>query len=322
MEDILKRLKFDVMKDPPGKVLLCIMLPLLLVNIISIFTASLTNSIYSRSIGPDAFAVTALVSTLIDALYNIVGGVVSAAWIRTAPAFQQKDRRHAENGAINAMYAVILITLLTSGLMLVLTEPLLKILHIPAEISDSVKLYYQIRIGSYILVALSTYLLNVINGICGAIDIFCANLINNVGATLTSALLLLLLKLGVCGLALIAACTAFLLCLFAWGLLKKKGLRFSPDKYRYKPSPAMIGGIIRYGLLLSLQSVLCSAGYLAVSIQTNRFLPLDYITVLSVSLPLTVAMSAFSSACAVFVPPNYAAGRKKRVFSSYNIVTV
>lgn len=309
------------MKDTPGKVLICILLPLLSVNIVSIFTASLTNTIYSHSIGAEAFTITALVSTLISALQNVVGGVVSAAWIRTAPSFQQQDRRHAENSAVNAVYAVTLVAVAASGLLLALTDPLLQALHIPAEIYGAARQYYLVYISSYLLVSLSSYFLSVVNGICGSMGIFWANLFSSISSALMAFLLLQLLKLGIPGLALVGAGAAVLLLLFTSYLLRKKNLHFSPDKKRYKPDPALIVGIIKYGLLLSLQSLLCSAGYLAVSIQTNRFLPLDYITVLSVSLPLTVVMNAFSSACAVFIPPNYSAGKKKRVFKFLKLAT-
>jgi Na+-driven multidrug efflux pump len=94
--------------------------------------------------------------------------------------------------------------------------------------------------------------------------------------------------------------------------LRRRGFRFGFDARRYRPDRRLIGSILRYGLLLTLQSLLCNVGYVAVSIQTNRLLPLDYITVLSVSLPLTGVMSAFSAACAVFVPANHAAGQQKR----------
>ena len=317
----MKKLQFDVLHSSPGRVLLCVMLPLLAVNGISLLTVALTNEIYSSSIGAPAFTVTALVANLMSVLQNIVGGAVSAAWIRTAPAVQQADRHTAENHAVNAVYAVVIITVVTGGLMLVLTDPLLAALYIPAQVWDAVRQYYQIYISTYLLTAVSSYFLSVINGVCSAAGIFWANLVSSCSSTLAAGLLVGLLRLGIPGVALVAALAAALLLGFALLLLRRRGFRFGFDARRYRPDLRLIGGILRYGLLLTLQSLLCNVGYVAVSIQTNRLLPLDYITVLSVSLPLTGVMSAFSAACAVFVPANHAAGKKKRNLAFLRLAT-
>ncbi len=318
----MKKLQFDVLKDPPGKVMLLVMLPLLAVNGIALLTTAFTNELYSRSIGPLAFTVTALVSTLIGVLQNVVGGVVSAAWIRTALSFQKEDVREAENRAVNAVYAVAGITVMCCGLLLVLTEPLLSLLQIPAQVRGAVRQYYRIYVGGYLLSAVSSYFLSVVNGVCSVAGIFWANLLSSCGSALTAGLLVALLGLGVPGLALVAALTALLVVIFAVCLLRRRGLRFGFEARRYRPDLRLIGSILRYGLLLALQSVLCNAGYLAVSVQTNRLLPLNYITVLSVSLPLTGVMSAFSAACAVFVPVNHAAGQRKRTRAFLWLATV
>ena len=318
----MKSLQFDVLHDSPRRVLLCVILPLLAVNGISLLTAALTNEIYSRCIGEAAFTVTALVATLMGALQNIVGGVVSAAWIRTAPAVQQQDRRAAENRTVNAVYAVALITAAACGLLLALTEPFLSLLQIPAQMLDAVRQYYRIYIGSYLLVSLSSYFLSVVNGVCSSAGIFWANLLSSCGSTLAAGLLVGLLGLGVAGVAGVAALAAAAVLVFSILLLRRRGLCLGPDAARWRPDLRLIGGILRYGLVLALQSLLCNVGYLAVSIQTNRLLPLDYITVLSVSLPLTGVMSAFSAACAVFVPANHAAGRGRRSLAFLKLATL
>ena len=151
----MKTLKFDVMWDSPFKVLLGVVVPLLLVYGISVFTTSVTNEIYSRTIGPDAFTVTSLISTLLSVMQSIVGSISVAAWIRTASTFQQDDRQTAERSMVSAVYAIIFVSAAVSGVLLLLTNPLLKALHIPAEIYSSVRQYYLIYIGSYFLCAIA-----------------------------------------------------------------------------------------------------------------------------------------------------------------------
>ena len=84
----------------------------------------------------------------------------------------------------------------------------------------------------------------------------------------------------------------------------------------------MLKDTICYGSLIISQTLLCSTSYLIVSVQANRYLTSDFISVLSVNLPLAGVFSALSSAVTVFCPRNYAAGNKSRLKQFFTLTTV
>ena len=90
-----------------------------------------------------------------------------------------------------------------------------------------------------------------------------------------------------------------------WFLFRRGGYFRAGERFR--PDWTLTAVILRDSLPIALQNLFCTAGYLIVTLQTNRLLPSDYITVLNVSLPLTGMMSAITSAGLAFLPPNFAA---------------
>lgn len=49
-------------------------------------------------------------------------------------------------------------------------------------------------------------------------------------------------------------------------------------------------------------------GNLLVTAQTNKFLSLDYLSVLGLNLPVSASMTSISTVCQLFVALNYSAG--------------
>ncbi len=174
----------------------------------------------------------------------------------------------------------------------------------------------------YLPAAIAALFLTIANGISSSSGIFWINIVIVALNFAASVLLLAAWKLDMVGLALSAAAGAVLQILFDLILFRKMGFRFSPAALFQNVDWATVFGIIRYGFLIALQNLLCTAGYLLVTYQANRFLPLEYISVLNVSLPLTGIMSAVSSACLAFCPQNYRPEQRGRLKSFFRLATI
>ena len=132
-------------------------------------------------------------------------------------------------------------------------------------------------------------------------------------------MLLGVFNLGVTGYALLSAFNSLLSLIYCIIIVARKGVGLKLNKENLKPDFKLIFSITRYGLLIALQTLLCSVGYFAVSIQTNKYLSLDYIAVTAVSLPISGPMGALSSAVSIFIPQNFAAGKTERVRKFLNM---
>lgn len=301
----------DYLRRSPFQSLCAICFPLLLINIISLFTTTLTNQLYSNHAGQAYFAVSGYLSSAVTFFGNIVGGVYTAAWIKIAHqhALHSKDVFSRAMG--NALFAMLLALAISVPLFLIFMRPVLRVLSVPDQYLSDAKLYYILYFSAYLPVALAAVMLTIVNGISNSRRIFWVNVFVIAGNLAAAVLLLVVFRLGFTGALLCGAGGAVIHLVFYWILFRHDG--YFRGAERFRPDWTTVGAILRYSVPIILQNFLCTAGYLCVSFQTNRLLSPEYITVLSVDLPLNGMLSAFSSAILAFCPPNFAAGRTDRL---------
>ena len=304
-------LQFDLLKDPPVKILLSICIPLALVSILSCFTGSITNILYSRYAG-EYFAVAGLISTVTTSLSMVMGGVISAAWIKTA-VYYKNQVLHSCSFFANALYSILLTDLILIALCLLFKRQIFHLFHVPNELYATVSLYYTVSICSCIFTSVASFLIYCINGVGSVLEILIGNAISSCGTALAAALLLRLFDAGIAGAALVTPVCALAVIAYGTILLRKKGIPLRLHADNWKPDLRMIGGILKVGFLMGAQCLLCQIGDICIGLQTNRLLSLEYISVLSVTVPLTAVFSSFSSAVNAFVPINYRMGHMERV---------
>ncbi|MBE6731920.1 MAG: hypothetical protein E7564_09550 [Ruminococcaceae bacterium] len=319
MNKIFKKLQFDVLEDNPIKVLLCIILPIIIVNVISLFTASITNDIYSRYVGQVVFTVTGLISTVVSAFVAFGNGVYSAAWIKTAGSFSKENRNNAGNKVYNSIYAIVIVDVIFALIFILMAEPIFAVANIPEEMKDETMVYYVYYIISYILVSISGLFSSIHSGIGSMFNLFTINLISTFSSAFAAFILLGVCNLGVFGVAVLAAFNSLLAMIYCVTIIIRKGVNVKINRENLKPDFKLIFDMTKYGMLIALQALLCSIGYFAVSIQTNKYLSMDYIAVTAVSLPISGPMGAFSSAISIFIPQNFAAGKTERVRKFLNV---
>ncbi len=307
--------------DSPAKILFAICFPLVLVNVVLAVTTTLTNQLYSRFVGPEAFSVTGYLSAVTTFFSGMVASVVSAAWIKTARFFLT-DKAEASRQMGHGFLAIFLVASGLALLLLLLVNPILSLLHIPAEILAPARTYYMLFILCYLPVPMAALFLTVVNGISSSSRIFWINIVVVALNFIAALVVLAALKLEMVGLALAAALGALLQIIFDVVLFRKSGFPFSLKALFGKIDWSAVLDIIRYGFLIALQNLLCTGGYLLVTYQTNRFLSLEFISVLNVALPLTGIMSAVGSACMAFCPQNLAPHQTDRLKKFFRLATL
>ncbi len=303
---------YDVLKDNPKKILLCVCLPLVITSVISWFTSGLTNTIYGR-FGGEYFAVQGMIGIVGFSLQQIVGCVVSAAWIKTAKYYVEKTPAEETPYLANSVYAAVIMETVLVAICLVGKSLIFRWFSIPVSLYKQASAYYVVYILSIYVTSIGTMCVTLVNGVGDVRDLLWGNLINSCGTTLVAAILLGVFRLGIVGAALITPANALILFVYAFFVLRKKGLPFPRKKAAFAVDKKLLCWILKTGLFMGAQSLLCQVGDIFISTQTNRYLSVDYISVLSVGLPFSSIFSAFSTAITVFVPPNYQAGNHKRI---------
>lgn len=305
--------KYDIQKDSFWKILFSIGFPLLSVNVISIFVSFFMNDLYSRYVGELYFTVAGAISMVTNSGLQIITCVVSAVWIRNASFYVQGKGTEAERYIGNSFYTVVFSGLLISFISLACTKLFLKMLYVPDEIYAETRIYYMVYMSLLVVSGISILLRNINDGLGNSIDIFIGNFTNTFGLVVAGILLLVVLKTGLVGTVLLSYVCALFVIIVCGVCLKRRDFHLLPNKGHVRPEAKIIWGNIRYALLLILQIGLCIIGELFVTAQTNKYLSLEYITVTSVSLPITGPMSIMSSVCMIFLPQNYKKGNAVRV---------
>ena len=305
--------KIDFLRDKPVSILLRLCLPLIVVNLVQIFTTMLTNSLYSLFVGETLFTVIGYLSTVTDAYLSLTYSVMSAAWIKTAHYHALYDRQTAQQKTIQAIYSVLPVVGTSLVLILLFRDPILHAFHVPPDYFAVTRQYFTIWICSYSLMPVAQLLLLVTNGTSSSGRILLANFLTVFITAFNAVILLAVAKLGMVGAALLPLCNAVLQLLVYVILFRRSGFfrNFRPEDFL--PEWRVLFDIICYGLLITLQTMLCVVGNLATGLQANRYLTYDYISVLNVSIPITAVMDSIAQACSAFYPQNYGAGLTDRV---------
>lgn len=314
--------RIDYLNDSPSSVLCSICLPLIVVNIVLAFTTTLTNELYSRFVGQSVFSIMGYLSAVTTSFGSIVTSVMSAAWIKTAHSYGYPNKSIAERQMFHGLAAIAIVEIACALPLLLLADPILQLLNIPIEIYGAAKRYYLIYILFYLPVPLAALFLTIVNGTSSSSRLFWINIIVVGTNALSAVLLLAVFKAGLVGVALQPMMGALIQIGFYIVYFRRNGFHFSLRRAAARLDWRQVFSIIRYGLLIALQTLLCTLGYLLVTYQANRFLTLEYISVLNVSLPLAGIMSAVSSAGIAFLPPNYAEGRCDRLRRFFAISTI
>lgn len=301
----------DYLRISPSRALWSVCAPLILVNLVLAVTTTLTNRLYSQYAGQTYFTVTGYLSVATTLFVNVVSSVYTAAWIKIAHQFALHDHPTVTRAMKNAGFTVLLASAACAGLMLLLTEPVLHALNVPPAFGADARLYYILYLIAYLPSALAALFITIVNGIGSSRRIFWINIIVICANLLAAVLLLAVFRMKLIGAALSSALGAALHLLVYWFLFRREGYFRAGERFR--PDWMQTAAILRDSVPIALQNLFCTAGYLIVTLQANRLLPSDYITVLSVSLPLTGIMSAITSAGLAFVPPNFAAGNAARI---------
>lgn len=301
----------NYLEDSIPSIFVMLGFPILISSVAAVFLSLIQNKVIS-AFCPEYFTVFAVLTSFLTVVTNIATSIVSAAWAKYAGSFATKDEK-SRNNLVNTFYTTLACQIAAELLVLILTDPILHLLNTPSAIYGEVKTFYILYVLASFFSALSGLALTLINGLESAMGVLAMNIASQAFPCGVLALFLCVFKMNIVGGALFtgiaAACTA-VLCFIL--LLKNKRCNL-PRREDMRVNLRECGSILRMATLIFLQVLCCNVGYIAVAAQTNKLLSLDYISVLSISIPITTGFTVFSTMISVAIPQNYLLGRYDRV---------
>ena len=300
----------DYLNDSVTQILIKLGSPIMLSTVVAVF-ATLINNYVLKSYCGEYFVVTSVLSALIGLISSIPGSVVSAGWAKYSASIVAKDNDAGKN-LVTVFYLLCFLQIVIAAIFLVFADRILHWLNTPPEVYDTVRVYFVVYLIAYFFVGLSTWMVTMTTGLESPRGILVINLVNILAPSVMVAILLGILRLGIVGAAVFTGAAAFLVIGFAGLMLVRHHLIVLPRGKDFRLDFRACLVLLRMSSIVFLQSLICTVGYLVVSTQTNRYLSIDYITVLSVSVPIVNGLSVFSTVITIAAPLNYLSGRFAR----------
>ncbi len=315
--------KNDLIHDSLLKIFAGVGLPVLISSVTSVFMAIINNKTFSVYF-PEYFKILAVLSALIGVLSNYSTGVVTAVWSNCSLSFVRRDEK-AGNNLVSGLFALFLCQAALIFLLVLTADPVLYALNTPQEIYSDVKNFYVLYLIGSFFMALGLMSVRLVTGLESRLCVLTVNLANICLPALVLYLSLAVFKWGLIGAAVYTGVNGLIISLVS-AVILIAGNSFN----RLKASDFGINfrfafSVLKQAFIIGFQDIICTAGYLLVTAQTNKYLSVDYISVLSVTLPVTSVMSVLSTMVAVVIPPNYQAGnydRTKKIFRLLFIICV
>ncbi len=313
----MQKLKFDVLNDPIKKIIVGVCVPLIIVTIISWLTTSVTNVLYSR-FGGEYFTIQGLIGIVLTSITQVVSCVITASWIKTAIYYKEKRSGDEKSYFATSVYVTVIVETLLIVLCLFAKRTIFSLFYIPEQLYESASTFYTVGLLSYYLTSFGYFGLTLLNGVGNSMQLLVGNLINSCGTMAVACLMLGVFKLDLVGATLIAPICGVILALYSLIVLKKNKIPLPKSAKGFRLDKKLFFSILKTGLLMGAQSLLCQMGDICISVQTNKFvdlglISLSFVEASSIGLPLTAVLNSFSTVCLVFIPPNHNAGNKKRV---------
>lgn len=306
-------MKHDVLKDSFWRILLCIGVPIYGASIVTMFTTVTVNDIYSNYAGQTAFSVMGVLNMALSIGNSVIGSMALAAWIKGEHAHRGEAQNDLDGHCLNVVTVLAFLALAIILIMLLGEKVIFRILNVPLDIWQETHEYYVVYVWVYLFYGISMFFgyVNTARGSSKAVLI--SNLLTPCGLVVTAFLFCKIFHMGVRGVALSVVIQYLLLAVVNYILLRKQGIIGNLFRKLQRMTVRPMIPVIRYGLLLAAQIVLCSISEIVLSIQTNRYLSVEYLAVIALIIPLGNFVSVATGMGNAFIPQNYGAGQMGRL---------
>ncbi len=303
----------NILEDKSFKIILSICIPLFIISIVQIPISILNNKIINNSGGERLFAILSSIGSITGFMTNFISAITNQAWIKSAKYYDKNG-----NGTkffIQGIYAIWIFNILLAIIMICASNPILNFLRVQEDFYNQAKTYYVIYVLTYIFTSTSTFIIQISNGTGSSLNILITNILTPILSIINSFLLLSVLNTDVYGLSLYTNVTSLLIAI----ILFIKLVYFKViDKFSFKylkPDFTFIFSIIKDGLFIAFQHIFAYIGIFIAERARNTYLSANFLSVISISIPVTILFSALSSSTYLFFPKNYAFKKLKRVKS-------
>lgn len=290
--------------------------PMILGNLLQQFYNVADTLIVGRFLGPGALAAVGSSFSLMTFLTSILLGLCMGSGVYFSMLFGAQKEEALKNGIFISFVSIGSITLVIEGLVLLFTEPMLKLLQIPAGIEKETHVYLQIIFSGIVF----TFLYNFFAALLRSLGNSMVPLIFLAAAAVINVVLdfvfILCFQMGVAGAAwaTILAQAASAVGILLYCMVRIPLLRFHRQHLHFEKK--ITRQILQYSLLTCVQQSVMNFGILMVQGLVNSFgitVMAAFAAAVKIDAFAYMPVQDFANAFSTFLAQNHGAGEKKRI---------
>lgn len=304
--------KMDMLQGPLTCNLLRFTLPIALSSIVQQLFSAADTAIVGRFTDANALAAVGTNTEIVALIVTVSAGLAVGANVGVARCIGRRETDRLPTATKTALWLGLLFGLLGMGIGQLAAAPLLGLIRTPASIFSAARLYLRLYLLGYPCLLVYDFGAAVLRAQGNSRDPFLALLLSGLANVGLNLFFVLVLRLGVAGVALATDLSNLPSALLVLRRLGKEGLLASTGP---RFSPAFAGEILKTGLPSAVQGAVFCFANLFVQASVNRFGE----TAIASS---TIAMhfeyftyyiiTAFGQTATTFTGQNYSAGQYRR----------
>lgn len=311
----------DMTSGNETSLLLKFSLPMLLGNIFQQFYNMVDSIIVGNYVGKDALAAVGMTASLNFLYFALCNGFATGAGVLMAQYFGMKNDKRVKDSIGNSAYLMLGMGILVSVVSVLLSKPVLVLLHAPAGIFEDALLYSRIVCGGLVSVVLYNGIAAMLRALGDSttplIFLIVASILNVIG----DLVLVLNFHMGVAGVALatILAQTLSALGCIIFAVCKNPYFRLGRENF--KPDRLLLVRCLKLGIPFGAQGGLIALSCVALQGVINRFGE-DVIAAFTATSRIEQLVqqpyNSLGMAVATFTGQNLGAGKIERVKRGYH----
>jgi putative MATE family efflux protein len=298
------------------KKILFFSIPLILGNLFQQLYNTVDSIIVGNYIGSEALAAVGSSGSLINLLIGFCIGASAGAGVVIAQFYGAQDRE----GVRKAVHTTIAIAIAAGAVLtvvgIVATPILLKVMGTPQEVFDQASIYLKVYFGGILFSVVYNMSAGILNAVGNSKRSLVYLMIAATSNIFLDLLFVVVLKMGIVGVAIATDISQLLSCIFIILFLVR-----SEDVYRVKLKDIrcydnLLGKILKIGLPTGVQNIVISLSNVIVQSSVNSFGAVamaGFAAYIKVDGFNILPVLSFSMAATTFVGQNVGAGRLDRV---------
>ena len=303
-------------EGPIWKKILLFSIPLILGNLFQQLYNTVDSIIVGNYIGSNALAAVGSGSSFINLLIGFCVGASAGAGVVISQAYGAEDKERLHNAVHTTIAIAIVAGIVVTIAGIILAPTVLSIMNTPAEVYEDAVSYLRVYFGGMLFSVVYNLAAGILNAVGNSRRSLIYLMIAAVSNIILDLFFVVVMKMGVVGVALATDISQFLSCVFIIGYLMKTNEVYKLKLKEIRFYGHMVSKIIKMGLPTGIQNIVIALSNVIIQSGVNSFgavVMAGFTSYVKIDGFNFLPLMSFSMAATTFTGQNIGAGRIDRV---------